>query len=90
MDTRFDGSDLGRGDGRDLFIGEALYVPEQEHGSLLGGEGFERLFDDAERLAIGGEVRELRSGRRRLGPACGVVIFGRGIERQLGSPLSGA
>src|SRR5437879_3068044 len=86
MDTRFHGADLGRSDRRDLLIGEAFYVAEQQRRALVRRYVPKRLLNAAQRFTVGCEIGELGARRGRLGPTCGIVIFRGGIERKLGMP----
>src|SRR5207249_10329814 len=61
-------------------------ITEQEHSALLGRQCGEGILDDTQGFAVGGEIGELRPRRRRLGPTQRVVVFGRRIEWELGTP----
>ena len=69
MDTRFHRADLRRRDRRDLFVREALNVPEEKRVALVGRYRRERVLNDAQRFAIRGKVRELGTCGDRLSPA---------------------
>ena len=69
MDPRFDGSDLGRGDRRDLLIREAFDIPEEQGNTLVGRNDRKSVLDDPQCFATGCDVNELRAWRQRFSPA---------------------
>ena len=88
MDPRFHRADLDAGHERDLLIREPFDVAQEERGALLRGDAAQRLLHDRERLAPGGELREVGTRRHGLGPAD--VLVRRRVERELGTPSPGA
>src|ERR1700716_4241035 len=79
--ARLDRPYLGVGHDRDLHVGEAFDVPEEERGALLLWHQFERFLDDDERLAPGRDLGQVRSGRGRFSP--GDFLIDRWLEGQL-------
>ena len=60
MDARFHRADLDARDDRDLFVGEAFDVAQEQGGPLLLGHEAERLLDRGDGLAVAHEIREVR------------------------------
>src|SRR5687768_7603889 len=84
MDPGLHRAQLRRGDARDLVVVEPFHVAQDYHGALLRGQARERGLDMAHRLAVRGQVLELRPACDGLGPRLlGGLI---GLERQLTAP----